>query len=216
MSEILTINTVDNIMRSTGAPKPGSSDPWDHLPPDQWVEKQVEWGKKNISGSGLVEHINKLKGDLIGVEIGVCLGVTTELYAKEIPNLKKLYAVDHYPSFIDWNGTVVSEDRQEAMKQHAANRLQPYKDKIEFVYTSSVEFVQTLEDESLDFIFIDGDHSYEGALRDFKNFYPKVKRGGIFAGHDLYIPTVEKALMEFFGNMDIESVSQNAWFKIKA
>jgi len=215
MSEVFTIDTKDNIIRQTSPQTPGSSDPYNHLPPKEWVQKQVEWGEKNISGSGLVEHIKKLKGDLIGVEIGVCLGVTTELYAKEIPNLKKLYAVDHYPSFIDWNGTVIGEDRQEAMKEHASNRLKLYTDKIEFVYTSSEEFVKTIEDESLDFIFIDGDHSYEGALRDFKNFYPKVKKGGIFAGHDIYIPTVDKALKEFFGKVDVQIVEQQAWFKIK-
>jgi len=149
MSDIITFNTEQT------QTNPG--DPWDHLPPEQWVEKQVEWGEANISGSGLLKHIQKLKGPIIGAEIGVCLGVTTELYASEIENLTKLYAIDHYPSFVDWNGTVVSAERQECMKEHAKNRLARF-DNIELRYTTSEEFVNTIEDNSLDLIFIDGDH----------------------------------------------------------
>ena len=46
-------------------------------------------------------------------------------------------------------------------------------------------------------IFIDGDHSYEGALKDIANYYPKVKSGGIFAGHDYYWPGVNRAIGDF-------------------
>jgi hypothetical protein len=38
--------------------------------------------------------------------------------------------------------------------------------------------------KSLDFVFIDADHGYEGCLRDLRAWYPKVKPGGIFSGHD--------------------------------
>jgi predicted O-methyltransferase YrrM len=40
------------------------------------------------------------------------------------------------------------------------------------------------KDEYFDFIFIDGNHEYEYVKSDLKNFYPKLKSGGIFAGHD--------------------------------
>ena len=33
-------------------------------------------------------------------------------------------------------------------------------------------------DGSLDYVFVDGDHSYEGALADIRNFLPKLKKGG--------------------------------------
>lgn len=37
----------------------------------------------------------------------------------------------------------------------------------------------------LDFLFIDGDHSYEGVKRDFEMYSPLVQRGGIIAFHDI-------------------------------
>lgn len=48
----------------------------------------------------------------------------------------------------------------------------------------SSEIVLQFEDESLDFIYIDADHSYEGCLQDLNLWYPKVKKGGVIAGHD--------------------------------
>lgn len=37
----------------------------------------------------------------------------------------------------------------------------------------------------LDFLFIDGDHSYEGVKSDYRNYRPLVKPGGFIAFHDI-------------------------------
>lgn len=44
---------------------------------------------------------------------------------------------------------------------------------------------QILNDKKLDFLFIDGDHSYEGVKKDFEMYGPLVKNGGIIAFHDI-------------------------------
>ncbi|MBV6479911.1 MAG: hypothetical protein HGGPFJEG_02717 [Ignavibacteria bacterium] len=41
-----------------------------------------------------------------------------------------------------------------------------------------------IEDESLDFVYIDADHRYESVLEDMQSWFPKVRRGGIISGHD--------------------------------
>ena len=43
---------------------------------------------------------------------------------------------------------------------------------------------QALIREGFDFVFIDGDHRYEGVSNDIKNYAPLVKKGGILCGHD--------------------------------
>jgi predicted O-methyltransferase YrrM len=48
----------------------------------------------------------------------------------------------------------------------------------------SVEASKLYADASLDFVFIDADHRYEMVARDIDAWLPKVKRGGIIAGHD--------------------------------
>jgi predicted O-methyltransferase YrrM len=47
---------------------------------------------------------------------------------------------------------------------------------------------EILEGEKVDFIFIDGDHSYNGVKRDFELYSPLVRKGGIIAFHDIAKP----------------------------
>lgn len=42
-----------------------------------------------------------------------------------------------------------------------------------------------LAGRKLDFLFVDGDHSYEGVRRDFEMYSPLVRKGGIIAFHDI-------------------------------
>jgi hypothetical protein len=209
--EIFTINTND-VLRIN---QPKTSDPNHHLPAAEWVQKQIEYtATSSPSGEGLIEPINKLEGELVGVEVGVCLAHTTEAFAKGIKNLKKLYAVDNYPTFVDWDGSDWNQDRQDLMKKAAQDKMLAHKDKVEFLHVSSEEFVKTIEDESLDFIFIDGDHSFEAALKDFQNYYPKVKKGGIFGGHDIQLDSVRNALTYFLKEKSNEviGVTNSAWY----
>lgn len=63
-------------------------------------------------------------------------------------------------------------------------------------------------EESLDCCYIDGNHSYESVVQDLSDWWPKVKRGGLFCGHDFYDATtdghwclVEKAVSEWSKKM---------------
>lgn len=42
--------------------------------------------------------------------------------------------------------------------------------------------------DEIDFLFIDGDHTYEGVMQDFEMYGPLVRQGGIIAFHDLITP----------------------------
>lgn len=83
----------------------------------------------------------------------------------------------------------------------------------------SIEAAQHIADESLDFVFIDADHSYEGCLADLRAWYPKVKPGGLFSGHD-YENTdfpkfgVTKAVRQFASEkgLDITCGDNFTWF----
>ena len=44
---------------------------------------------------------------------------------------------------------------------------------------------EIIGDDSVDFLFIDGDHTYEGVKKDFDMYHPMVREGGIVAFHDI-------------------------------
>jgi predicted O-methyltransferase YrrM len=44
-----------------------------------------------------------------------------------------------------------------------------------------------IEDKSLDFVYIDANHTYQAVKEDIRLWYPKVKSGGLIMGHD-YLP----------------------------
>jgi len=217
MSDVITFNTETGDYGQVQKHK----DPWHHLGAADWVQKQVDWANQSEpAGAGLVEPISKLKGELVGVEIGVCLGATTETFLNQVPNIRHIYAVDNYPAFVDWNGGDINEERQQLMKEHAVERLTTFGDRVIFKYQSSIDFANLLsvtKQEFFDFVFIDGDHSYEGSSADFEAYYPLVKKGGIFAGHDIVLPGVSKALKDFFKEdfSKIKQVSNSGWYLIK-
>lgn len=66
---------------------------------------------------------------------------------------------------------------------------------------TSWEVAAQFEEASVDFVFIDADHIYEHVKKDVLAWLPKVKPGGIIAGHDYNPPhEVERAVNEIFGS----------------
>jgi predicted O-methyltransferase YrrM len=60
------------------------------------------------------------------------------------------------------------------------------------------------EDESLDCIFIDGDHSEKAVRADINAYFHKVKPGGILCGHDIDEPGVAAAVAGSFSDFRVQ------------
>jgi len=118
----------------------------------------------------------QLTGDLTIAEVGVENGLNALRLLKNL-NIKKMYLVDWYKPNYTYTEELVAEQRK-----HAETILEPYRDKIEWIIADSVEAAKGIEE--LDYVYIDGDHSFEGVYRDIVAWYPKVKKGGIIGGHD--------------------------------
>jgi hypothetical protein len=75
-------------------------------------------------------------------------------------------------------------DTKDGLYNEFLKNIEPVKDIINPVRKSSEDAVKDYKDESLDFVFIDAGHEYEDVIKDINYWLPKVKKGGILAGHD--------------------------------
>lgn len=114
----------------------------------------------------LLHHLN-LVGD--GVEVGVNVGWFSALVRSRW-NGRKLYCVDI------WEIPGMMEAAQRTIG--ACGR--PF----ELIKDTSVNAATRFADESLDWAFLDADHSYPSLNQDLPAWYPKVKPGGVLCGHD--------------------------------
>lgn len=125
----------------------------------------------------LAKWFNK-KGFKVGAEIGVADGRYSEILCKEIPGLK-LYCVDPYSPYKDsWR----TQESQDKACDKAKKRLENYD--VEFYVATSVESAIKAPDDYLDFVFIDGGHTFDDVMVDIIFWSNKVKRKGIVALHD--------------------------------
>lgn len=147
----------------------------------------------------------------VGVEIGTAEGYTTEYLLETISNLQ-LTGIDPYEDYIDWDGkTPKSKENKKSLNEKTKSYANQYK----HLYVSSDEAFSLFEDESLDFVFIDGLHTYEQVLKDCRNYYPKIKKGGLIIGHDFArIEGVNKAVRQFAKevNKDVSNAKQDLWY----
>ena len=80
---------------------------------------------------------------------------------------------------------------------------------LEIIVDTSINASKQFEKESIDFVFIDGDHSYESVKNDIKYWEPKVKENGLIIGHDYNWGNVARAVGECFTEVWI--MSDNVW-----
>ncbi|GAG75308.1 unnamed protein product [marine sediment metagenome] len=102
---------------------------------------------------------------------------------------------EEYEEYLDLKGNIFI-----VAKQLADKRLISYINKIIWKIMKSADAVNLIPD-NLDFVYIDGNHSYEYVLRDIELYFPKVKEGGVVGGHDYHNESkareVKKAVDEF-------------------
>jgi len=145
-----------------------------------WYRKARQVSPARVRGltrNRLVERFAEFGLDE-GAEIGVDTGRFSLKMLNANPDLK-LLCVD------PWNTRAQRPIRTgdarfaEATKRLAGGRATLVRD-------FSVEASADVPDQSLDFVYIDGDHRFGPVMKDILFWLPKIRYGGIIAGHDYY------------------------------
>jgi hypothetical protein len=133
--------------------------------------------------------------------------------ATEIANSNKnikFFCVD------TWQGSAehkkMTKDR-DIYKEFLTN-IEPVKSNIIPYKMFSHEAAELFANESLDFVFIDASHDYDNVMIDLKAWYPKIKQGGVFAGHDYTAgwTGVVSAVNNFFNEKHKVNSQEACWF----
>ena len=158
-------------------------------------------GSTNADSTSIVKLIAK---GSVGAEIGVWKGSTSEKFVKCKP--KKLYLVDAWST-----GPYIKKAEEEGYDLNKywsryakttggrddASFMEHYNsvykgvcakfskfENVEVRRETSDQFFTTIDDNYLDWIYIDGDHTFTGCYRDLNNAYRVVKEGGIIICDD--------------------------------
>jgi len=109
-----------------------------------------------------------------GVEVGVNRGKFSECLCLNNPNIE-LYSIDPW-------ATGGRNRRQERIYWKAKKKLRPYN--VTVLRKTSMDALADFEDESLDFAYIDGDHTFDYAAPDIIFWSRKLRSGGMMGVHD--------------------------------
>ncbi len=157
--------------------------------------------------------IGEFNGPSIFVEVGTFLGRSICYFADKAKSSSfecKIFAVDTCRgSSSDSTGRLIAPlfGGSFAGTLHKNILSCNLGENIIVMITDSFSASKSFADESLDFCFIDGDHSYNSVFSDLSFWWPKIKPGGVLAGHDYrqaapWLIWVTKAVHDFFGVLD--------------
>lgn len=140
------------------------------------------------------------------VEVGSWKGRSAAYLGVEIINSGKpikLICVDTWKGSLEHEGmdVIVSD----SLYDEFIKNTQPISSVLVPMRMTSLEAAKQFKDDSLDFVFLDASHEYEDIMADLEAWYPKVRPGGLFAGHDYHAsraawPGVAAAVEEWIAN----------------
>jgi predicted O-methyltransferase YrrM len=162
---------------------------------------------KNIQGwSDFVyvyqRMVDRFPAGSVFVEVGVWKGCSAIYMGEAIRESGKaieFWAVDHFkgsPEHIAREPGTCEKLLQIVESNVEAAGLDDY---VNVLVAPSIEAAKTFLDGSLDFAYIDAAHEYDAVYADIRAWWPKIKQGGVMAGHDYSRrgPGVIKAVDEF-------------------
>ena len=192
-------------LNTSGPESPRSIHGWENYDLDIVKDLQLEEAHQPIRALAEIIYQMLPEGGRV-LELGTWRGETTVSYAPIVKELGgEVVLVDWFrggldclaprPHGLDWKPS------DEIMSSLANNIKVIGCEGITTIYKSTTnDAVKLFDDESFDLIFVDADHTYEAVIQDLRNYAPKVKKGGIFCGHDFRHKGVRRAVTEFFSD----------------
>ena len=161
---------------------------------------------------GLIALTALLPPQTVMAEIGSYAGESAEIFL-ESGRVATIYCVDRWEDYRYGDG---SEKLNASLAEAAFDRrMSFYGGMYSKLKMDSARAAQTVSNHSLDFVYIDGGHSYSDVRDDIRAWLPKIKRNGAIGGHDYVLCelphyAVKAAVDDIFGAPD-ETFEDDSW-----
>ncbi len=160
------------------------------------IDTYRDFFKNKIPMNGIVAELGCFKGRSLA-------SVADIIKAKNIT----VVAVDPFVSGIGLEDYFKKED----VKAAFLDTMRRFDLHPQVLCMSSHEASTHFEDKYFDFVFIDAEHTYECIRQDCQDWWPKVKSGGLLAGHDVLWEAVARGLGDEFGHLVLTNWN-NIWY----
>lgn len=141
---------------------------------------------------------------------GLELGVQKGEFSKRLLSTwtgKKLFLIDCWEKQNNYDDIAnVSSQEQIQNYNTTVKNVSEFSKRTKIIKKFSADAANDFEDNFFDFIYLDGDHSYEGVKKDLEIWYPKLKNGGLFCGHDFIDGKVQNTETgQYLGDFGVKS-----------
>jgi predicted O-methyltransferase YrrM len=168
-----------------------------------------EMRKNESSRTGLRDLINYTNlTDAIMIEIGCYMGDSTKIFA-DSGKFTKIYAVDPWARGYDNRDPASRSDFKYV--ESVFNQFASEYDIIEKMKMTSNDASTKFANQSVDLVYIDGDHRVDAVKNDIRNYRSMICPGGYLAGHDWVTVEVQEAILEVMGRLPDRTFSDRSW-----
>jgi hypothetical protein len=189
------------------------------------LEKKFEMDNKislsDWSDSHLIYKIINENEYKLGVEIGVAYGSHSDNIL-DMTSIDKLYGIDPYLEYGDYekDPMCMSQKTMDDMYIFVNDRLTYYGDRFQLLRETSIDASSNFDNETLDFVYIDGNHFEDYIKLDLYTWWEKIRIGGIISGHDYNhgnFPFVTKLVDQFCieKNIELKYMGNHVWYAKK-
>jgi hypothetical protein len=119
------------------------------------------------------------------IEIGVFRGEFAAEILKQCGGVREYYMLDPWRHLEDWNKPAnFSDEEFDSFYSETIQKTDFASEKISILRGKTTEVLDQIEDDHLDFAYVDGDHTLKGITIDLIRVYPKIRDGGYIGGDD--------------------------------
>lgn len=155
---------------------------------DRCSDPMTSRGVPTFQTRGQLGTILDEENKTIGVELGVQRGYLSRELLSLWPSCQEYHMVDLWAPQENYKDIAnVDQEQQDAILNEAMENTKEWKEKIRICRNYTSICVTDMPDGYFDFIYVDARHDFKGVYEDVRLWWPKLRKGGIMAGHDYVI-----------------------------